>query len=1127
MANTGPLVGVVVLLALVCATGATADPGWSRTLVEPDAKTGLPARIVGTPAKGGNLLVATATLTLSEGGKELPAVAFAKAGQAMWSAKATEGGFKVTLTYGTAATGFVELALANTSDKARSLACTLALPIRPEADRAFFPAGHDPRPALAVGAPAVTYGYQAGGIGTAMPLAQVYCEAGDWGLAAFGEIGALVEPMRVSVARTKQETRAEVTFDLPLPANGQATRRLYFAATRGDWRPALGAVLASFPAAFEPQNPDVTPLHGPFVCSGGTPPNEQIEDWYAQGCRAVEIHCTFPFYGEYVPTRDVWTPLVDDQWHSLKISVPADQRPPETASWQALRDFVEQRNPPTMTRAAVNDYIDRLHAHGMKGLIYFNPTEAWAPWAAATFPDDRYLGPGGKPLPAWLESSAMIPDKNRPWGKYLLEQVRGELEIYPKVDGVFFDQSAGGGHNLAELCAEACSIVRARKGVCWWNGPYNMELAALADGMMTEGGGTDTYRESTEIIQYYGLAGKPIISLGPANTAGYAEVLVHGVIPQPVSRAQTEMGERWFPLFGWLRNRSWVLEAHAFEAPPEVQANLFRVPGGNLVAPIVQDPAARSSRVLFDLPITVRAPEVRDTHAVYLLAPDLRGYHKLPFARDDGGSAKTAGTLRVTVPRLGPAALLVLAKTGVFAALDGGLHVVEGTQPTARLAFDNWTPKPVELVLRTDNAQKTQQLASGATITTECPIESVGGAGERVVLPSAAKLGGTEMGPTELWVDPALVLVPEAPAEMRDDETLVLRAKLLSHLPVATTVHLEAAGKGWQLDAPADFTANPDRAMEVQLRGRPSLAGETSISVKATAGEVAATATVPVRVMATALAPGGLEKVRAAELVLDVFGVDAGAYEHKPVSINGVEIGNLPQGSGDVWADGKTLPVPRAAMKALREQNDVAIDNQVGDAFKVRNLRLVLKLKGGITAVSGIDRGVYTGLRGWLHDEGKLFDSGQPLTGMRLTIPLDPNRRERYEEQFGTPMSGKLLIDINGSDGGIRAHKPVSINGCVIGDLPQAGDPWTPSELPLTPEALASLMARNEVTIENSEPADAFKVRNARIEIENTEGRKFVTGTETGAYTSVGWEFAEGTVGSPIRFELRFADQGP
>jgi len=74
----------------------------------------------------------------------------------------------------------------------------------------------------------------------------------------------------------------------------------------------------------------------------------------------------------------------------------------------------------------------------------------------------------------------------------------------------------------------------------------------------------------------------------------------------------------------------------------------------------------------------------------------------------------------------------------------------------------------------------------------------------------------------------------------------------------------------------------------------------------------------------------------------------------------------------------------------------------------------------------------------------------------------------------------------------------------------------------LTPEALAALMEQNTVEIANSEPPDAFKVRCARIEIVNSAEVKLVTDTDPGAYTSVGWEFAEGKVGSPLRIMLTF-----
>jgi len=1114
----------VLLVLWLPATRTAADAGWLKATVEPDSETGLPARIVAPGQPGRNLLVGPAALAVSEDGKDLPAPTLAKTGPRTWAADLREQNLRLELTYGSAMTAFIELALTSQSGKPRTVSCRLSLPLLPLADRAFFPAGEKPTVILVSGQPAVTYGYQSAGTWTAMPLGQVYSEEQDRGLAVFGEIGLLVEPMMTTVSHSEQQTLVEVTLAIPLGPEGHGTRRLHLAVTAGDWRPALGAVLAAFPQAFEPQNAEVAALHGPFVCSGGTPPNEQIEDWYAQGCRAVEIHCTFPFYGEYVPTRELWTPLVDDQWHSLKQSVPTEQRPSDDASWEAIRDFVEQHNPPTMTKAAVNDYLDRLHQHGMKGFIYFNPTEAWAPWAAATFPDDRRLGPGGKPIPAWYESCSMIPDRNRPWGKYLLEQVRGELAIYPKVDGVFFDQSAGGDHDLTELCAEACRLVRARGGICWWNGPYNMELAGLADGMMTEGGGSETYRQPTEIIQYYGLAGKPIVSLGAATDAGYAEMLIHGVTPQPVGRAEREVGERWFPLFRWLRNRRWVLEAHALEAPPEVIANLYRTPEGNLVVPIVRSPIANGQAgAVLGVPIAIRAPEAADVRAAYLLAPDLRGYHKLPFSRTQDGRGG-GSRLQVTVPRLGPAALLVLAKTGVFPAVEGGLCVVQGTRGTVRLTFDNWTPEPVRLGLSapTGAAEQARDLVPGRTLAVDCPLEAPAQPGQRMIVPCSAKLDGVEVGPMELWVDPPLVILADGPPDVRDDGTLTVRVRLLGHLPKAAKARVGAAGEGWRFGSPAEVGLEPERVARLDLTGRPAIAGETTVTVSVRANEgVSATTTLPVRVLATALAPGGFEQIRAAELLMGVFGSDSGLYEHKPVAINGVEIGNVPQGSGDAWAEAKALPLPPAAVRGLREHNEITIDNAVGDAFKVRDLRLIVHLRGGITAVSSVNRGVYTGWKDWLYSEGTTFESGQPMTGIKVDIPIDPRRQERYEEFFGTPKNGSLVLEINGSDAGPYAHKPVSINGCVIGDLPSAGD-WTEQALALTPEALASLRQRNEVTIENSEPPDAFKVRRARIEVENTEGRRFDTDTDNAAYTSVGWEFAEGTVGSPIRIELRF-----
>ena len=1135
LSETGvPLFVLMTMLSVAAAVPSPGDAGWFKPALKADHATGLPAEILATDVQPANLLVAPASLIVRENDKEVPTPTLAPVGPNEYAGDSPESNLKLALKYGVAQLPFVEVSLANQTDEARSLSCTLSLPLRPAADRAFFPAGERPRITLQLNEPPISYAYHSGGIRTAMPLGQVYTPSQDWGLAFFGEFGDLIEPFGTSLSRSEQRTLVEIGLRMPCAAKGTATRRIYFAATRGDWRPALGAVLAQFPKAFEPQNPDIAPLHGPFVCSGGTPSDESIQEWYDQGCRVVEIHGTPPFYGEYVPKQEVWTPFCDDKWRSLR-TLPPDERPALDAPWQEIQAFVEKRHPPNMTRAKVNDYIDRLHQHGMKGLIYFNPTEAWAPWALANFPDDRRLGPDGKPILIWYEqSAAMIPDKNRAWGKYLLDQIRGELEIYPEVDGVFFDQSAGGGHDLTELCAEGCRIVRARGRICWWNGPYNMELAALADGMMTEGGGSERYRQLTEMIQYYGIAGKPIISLGHANTLGYAEVLAHGVIPKPVGSSQREMAQRWFPLFEWFRNRRWVLDAHALEiqlttsvgpaaSRSGVNANLYRVPDGNLVLPMSRDPLPTDeTKPMFSVELTVRVPDADQVRAAYLLAPDLLGYHKLPFSRE-------ANEIRITVPRLRPAALLVLAKTGVFPALDGPLHLVRGAQGNIRWVLDNWTQEPKKTLMSLEsplgNGTLEKEVAVGGTLSLEVLVEVPADSAEpRAALTASAQVDGVEMaGKAELWLDPPVLVMAEAPAQVRDDETFAVKVNLLSHLPEKTPVRVEAASKDCQFEQPAQtVTVMPEKLAALELKARPTRAGDALIRVKAVApDDVTASVQVPVQVLATALAPGGLDKVRAGKLVFDTFGVGAGRYAHKPIAINGVEIANVPGPGGDAWSNDKVMPLPAEALKTLRERNEITIGNEVGDAFKVRNFRLILRMRGGISVVSSVDRGVYTGWKDWLYGEGKQFASTEPLTGITVNIPIDPNRTERYEEFFGVPKSGRLILEINGADGGRYAHKPVSINNRPVGDLPTAGD-WREVSMDLTADALESLMTRNEVVIENSQPPDAFKVRRARIQIENTEGDEFVTETEEGAYTSVGWKFAEGKVGSPIRFSLQF-----
>lgn len=128
-----------------------------------------------------------------------------------------------------------------------------------------------------------------------------------------------------------------------------------------------------------------------------------------------------------------------------------------------------------------------------------------------------------------------------------------------------------------------------------------------------------------------------------------------------------------------------------------------------------------------------------------------------------------------------------------------------------------------------------------------------------------------------------------------------------------------------------------------------------------------------------------LRQVRSGKLVFDVFGSDGGKYENKPILFNGVLIGRLPQ-QGDRWATFEA-PLTPEAVKTIRFDNEIRIENQVGDAFKVRNFRLHLQADVGI--VSKTNAEAYTSC-GWEHAEGRVFPLRQPLTGVGVQIEKEP-----------------------------------------------------------------------------------------------------------------------------------------
>ena len=80
------------------------------------------------------------------------------------------------------------------------------------------------------------------------------------------------------------------------------------------------------------------------------------------------------------------------------------------------------------------------------------------------------------------------------------------------------------------------------------------------------------------------------------------------------------------------------------------------------------------------------------------------------------------------------------------------------------------------------------------------------------------------------------------------------------------------------------------------------------------------------------------------------------------------------------------MPLPPAALAALRAENEIRIENQVGDAFKVRNFRLRLRSEVPLTSKTNAE--TYTS-GSWEYAEGRVFRLREPLTGIGVHIPME------------------------------------------------------------------------------------------------------------------------------------------
>lgn|GEM_PF-3776830 len=575
----------------------------------------------------------------------------------------------------------IEFALRNDSPSRRSVTVQLDLSGLPADAAPFLPAAHS-RPPLHP-ARTLRFGYRADASPIVFPATAFLSASARSGLTISSSVEAHTQGFDVELGAgrgpfvARRELRAEPGKEL--------RTRFRFSFHEPDSRSALRVVRDAYPDAVRAHDARAIGLNGSFLW---TPlaADGLVRTWRDQGVRWVELIFTAPFIGEFAPSKNPWSPTIDDLWMWEKLA-PGAPRP--GAGYPTIRSFLERRMPPWMTFDRVRGFIRTLHANGIRAFLYFQPSTAWSVYALEKFPDDVARDRNGEPVPDWLEQIAMNPRPGGAWARHLEEQFRSLLDNYPEADGVFMDQShfdfpdyahddgvtiRGGrpafrmGIAIREFASRLVGIARSKGKMVWWNGPWMAEMGAPGDGHLSEAS------ESIEALQYFGLANKPI-NTGAAGIDSYDRVLLAGAQPAapilstimlshryakevPAEAAppadELSLFQRYRPLFEAVRLREWLLEPDAVRVPEGFEANAFRDPAGDSVFPIVTSHAEPGAGWQFDLPVEIRLPTAGAIRSARVVTPECGQGVAVKIER-------AGNVVRAVLPRHRRASVLILS----------------------------------------------------------------------------------------------------------------------------------------------------------------------------------------------------------------------------------------------------------------------------------------------------------------------------------------------------------------------------------------------------------------------------------------------------------------------------------
>jgi len=412
-----------------------------------------------------------------------------------------------------------------------------------------------------------------------------------------------------------REPSLDVRYDwLTLSEKKAAQASLILRASSGGWRPSLGYLYERFKEYFTPRSRTIHNLWGGHISGSYNLSQKDAEIMAALGLKWYEIHGHFPFYGNYHP-------------EGLK-------------KWRSGH----MRNSSYITVDIIKRTIKRLHSVGAAALPYIQVSgDGDDKLPEEVVKNSRIKDIYGETVSAWPGTHLLNSDPSLPFGKDMVRQIKGMMERYPEIDGVFLDQAC---YNFLDTAhSDGITAVNNRPAymtgfnyfphlellskllhpdkVIIGNGPFGIGIMKYIDGFMAESQGW-----LCDHLQYYALE-KPMFFLeynknDRAVEEMFQNCLIYGAgftsYPS-VYKHSKDLYDLYLPLLQRLYRRRWVFEEEPIALPPGFKGNLFISERGTLIASMAGKMDRYPKRKMLPETICINSKRVKKIEKVVLYRP--------------------------------------------------------------------------------------------------------------------------------------------------------------------------------------------------------------------------------------------------------------------------------------------------------------------------------------------------------------------------------------------------------------------------------------------------------------------------------------------------------------------------